>query len=205
MNTSYSTLDLSTYSPAPMSAWGGADETTRADRQERKAAALLSALAGLAVTALHLPSPPVGQSGTRDDYSAGSYPLGASGSFLITNSWSRPAPLPFIEAYSDMLSLLSNEEGWDGVESKPVSRKSVERALDFLSALPPDVPKPEASASSDGTVDWYWRAGSSAATVTFFETGNASYFSVTPAGSVKGKFKASGSIPDELISSLRLL
>ena len=117
----------------------------------------------------------------------------------------RELPQAFAEPYRDMLSLKSFKDGWDGEGSKKVANDSVNAALAFLALLPPDVSPPEASAASDGTVDWYWRKGSMAATVTFYKDRRTAYFALTDAGSVKDAFRLIDKIPAPLIESLRQL
>ena len=116
-----------------------------------------------------------------------------------------PPPLVFATAYLEMLSFKSLEDGWDFVGSKRVSEAAVDNALEFLAILPSTIMPPEASASGDGTVDWYWSSGPSAATVTFFASGRVAYFSMTDAGSVKDTFEFRGTIPGELTESLHQL
>ena len=114
-------------------------------------------------------------------------------------------PQVFAEPYRDMLSLKMFKDGWDGEGSKRIANDSVNTALAFLALLPSDVAPPEASAASDGTVDWYWRKGSKAATVTFYSDRKAAYFALTDAGSVKDAFRLVDKIPAPLIESLRQL
>lgn len=144
------------------------------------------------------------RSGTDIDYSV----LGRLGGGLNELSVASvglmiPVPLQFMSAHVEMLSFCSFEAGWDGEESQRISEEAVTQALLFLGLLPHDIPSPEASPANDGTVDWYWRIGKNAATVTFLKDGTISYFSMTDNGSVNGSFKLNGSIPSELIESLR--
>ena len=114
-------------------------------------------------------------------------------------------PASFVDAFSEMFSFRALLDGWDGHGSKAILDDSVNAALAFLAMLPSDLPPPEASAASDGTVDWYWRNGSKAATVTFYKNRRTAYFALTDAGSVKDAFKLVDKIPDQLIQSLRQL
>jgi len=114
-----------------------------------------------------------------------------------------PDPRPFWNAHYEMDSYRNLEDGWDGVGSLRISPKAIDVALEFLDLLPREVLSPEASASGDGTVDWYWRSDGGAATVTFYEDGLTAYFVMGDGTSVKGSFKFTGSIPDELIKGLR--
>lgn len=116
-----------------------------------------------------------------------------------------PNPDPLLDAYNDMASCRGLEDGWDGVESKSVSAKVVDMALEFLNLLPRDMKSPEASASEDGTVDWYWRSGDNAATVTFYEGGLIAYFVMGVDAGVKGSFEFNSAIPDELMEGLQRL
>ena len=127
--------------------------------------------------------------------------------FSHLNFWRNFKELPqvFAEPYRDMLSLKTFKDGWDGDGSKQIANDSVNAALAFLAMLPSDVAPPEASASSDGTVDWYWRKGSKAATVTFYADRKTAYFALTDAGSVKDAFRLVDKIPAPLIESLRRL
>ena len=113
------------------------------------------------------------------------------------------APLPFVDAHDEMLSNKDLEDGWDDISSTRISSSAVDVALKLLALLPYDLTPPAASASGDGTVDWYWRNGRHAATVTFYPSGRVAYFSMTDVGIVKDSFKFSGSIPAELVESLQ--
>ena len=124
----------------------------------------------------------------------------------LARPWtSKVIPAAFVDAYREMFSFKSLLDGWDGQGSKAILDDSINAALAFLAMLPSDLPPPEASAASDGTVDWYWRNGSKAATVTFYKNRRAAYFAVTDAGSVKDVFQLTDKIPDQLIESLRQL
>jgi|JI7StandDraft_1071085.scaffolds.fasta_scaffold40064_2 hypothetical protein len=124
--------------------------------------------------------------------------------FNIRHSFKK-LPNAFAEPYREMLALKTFADGWDGEGSKQIANDSVNAALAFLALLPSDVPPPEASAASDGTVDWYWRKGSKAATVTFYADRKAAYFALTDAGGVKDAFRLVDKIPAPLIESLRQL
>ena len=120
--------------------------------------------------------------------------------FLIVSSPRRKA-----KAWHEMLSYKGLGDGWDGVESKGISDQTVSIALKFFALLPPDVREPEASASSDGTVDWYWRSGGFGAIVTFFDTGKLVYFAKTDEGEIKGSMIFDNFIPEELVKYLQKL
>lgn len=126
-------------------------------------------------------------------------------SFFDVRHSFKELPQTFVEPYREMLAFKSFKDGWDGEGSKEIANDSVDAALAFLALLPSDVPSPEASAASDGTVDWYWRKGGKAATVTFYNDRKAAYFALTDVGSVKDAFKLADKIPAPLIESLRQL
>ena len=130
---------------------------------------------------------------------------GPTFSYFEVRNTSKELPQVFVEPFREMLALKSLKDGWDGEQSKQISNGSVDDALAFLALLPPDVPPPEASAASDGTVDWYWRKDGKAATVTFYSGRKAAYFALTDHGSVKDAFTLSDSIPTQFIESLRQL
>ena len=111
----------------------------------------------------------------------------------------------FQDSYNEMESYKALKDGWDGVSSESISTEVVDVALEFLKLLPPDVSPPEASASGDGTVDWYWRNDRFAATVTFHQNAKITYFAMTDAKPVKGTFEFDGTVPGDLIESLRRL
>jgi hypothetical protein len=205
MITSPAIDDFSTYKRRPCDVWAGADETQKVERHASEAARLMNVLAGLAVTTLPVFAPHAGWAATFADYSVlGRGMLAPNFSALSPNA-ALPAPLPFIEAHYERLAYRDLEDGWDDISSVGVSRSAADLALKFLALLPSDLKSPEASASGDGTVDWYWRNGRHAATVTFYPNGRVAYFSMTDAGRVKDSFTFSGSIPDELVESLRQL
>ena len=126
-------------------------------------------------------------------------------SYLTRNQKFKEIPAKFADAYREMNAFKALLDGWDGQGSKAILGDSVDDALSFLAMLPSDLPPPEASAASDGTVDWYWRNGPKAATVTFYKDRRAAYFALTSAGSVKDAFQLADKIPAPLIKSLRQL
>jgi len=205
LTSSPAIVDFSTYRRRPVDVWSGADETQTVERQEGERARLMNIIAGLAVTTLPALVPHAGWATTIADYSVlgrGAVHLNYAASAPTA---ALPAPLPFMDSHYEMLSYKALEDGWDDVSSKSISAEAVDAALAFLALLPSDVSAPEASASGDGTVDWYWRNGRCAATVTFYPDGRVAYFAMTDAGRVKDSFKFSGSVPGELVESLRQL
>jgi hypothetical protein len=130
---------------------------------------------------------------------------GATFSYFDIRHGFKELPEAFAEPYREMLSFKTFNDGWDGEGSKQIANDSVNSALAFLALLPSDVAPPEASAANDGTVDWYWRKGNRAATVTFYADRKAAYFALTDAGSVKDAFRLVDKIPAPLIESLRQL
>ncbi len=114
-------------------------------------------------------------------------------------------PIAFADAYREMLSFKKLADGWDGVGSERLFDRSVNTALAFLALLPPDVSAPEASASGDGTVDWFWRNGQYAATITFHKNGRVAYFVLSSEGPEKDAFELTDSVPAKLVESLRRL
>jgi hypothetical protein len=205
MTESMAAVDFSTYRLYPLDIWSGADETKKVERQESEKARLFNVMAGLAVTTLPVLMPHTGWATTLADYSIRGSGVVQLNFATSTPTTALPAPLRFLEAHYEMLSYKALEDGWDDVSSKGISADAVDAALAFLALLPPDVSAPEASASGDGTVDWYWRNGRYAATVTFYPSGRVAYFAMTDAGRVKDSFKFSGSIPGQLVASLRQL
>ena len=197
--------DFSTCKREPVYIWSGADETQKKVRHASESARLLNMMAGVAVTALPVLVSQADWATTVADYSVLGRGMPPPSFAVLSPSTSLPAPLPFVEAHFEMLSYKNLENGWDDISSAGISSTAVYVALEFLALLPSDLTPPEASASGDGTVDWYWRKGRHAATVTFYPSGRIAYFSMTDAGRVKASFKFSGSIPVELIESLRQL
>jgi len=124
----------------------------------------------------------------------------------LERSWTpKEIPIAFADPYREMLSFKKLVDGWDGVGSERLFDRSVNSALAFLAMLPDDVPAPEASASGDGTVDWFWRNGQHAATVTFHKNGRVAYFVLSGEGSEKDAFELTNEIPSKLVESLRWL
>jgi hypothetical protein len=205
LTASQATVDFSTYRRYPAEPWSGADETKKIGRSEGEKARLMNMLAGLAVTTLPVLLPNVASATAIAGYSILGRSIAPLNYAALTPAAAFPAPLPFLDSHFEMLSYKGLKDGWDDVLSERISAESVDIALAFLAVLPPDVPVPEASASSDGTVDWYWRNGRYAATVTFYPDGRVAYFAMTDAGRVKDSFKFNGSVPDELVESLRQL
>lgn len=203
MTASASAVDYATYRRRPVDVWAGADETNRTERQVAGNARLINMMAGLAVTTLPAFLQSLGWTKTHADYSIlGKYvsQVGPATSVPVIPVIS--APLPFVDAYYEMLSYKALEDGWDDFSSKGISAEAVDAALAFLALLPPDISPPDASASGDGTVDWFWRNDGRSAIVTFYPNGLVAYFAKTGAGRAKGRFKFSGSVPEDLVKSL---
>ena len=62
----------------------------------------------------------------------------------------------------DELDLVYEEysnDGWDGFDAIPISSKIVEKAKQFLDALPLSIPAPEIIPEPDGTIGFEWCAG----------------------------------------------
>ncbi len=49
-----------------------------------------------------------------------------------------------------------NEQGWDGYEALPMSKDAVCRAEAFMRALPTNLPMPELTAETDGSIALEW-------------------------------------------------
>lgn len=205
MTASQAIDDFSTYKRRPVDVWAGADETQEDERHASEAARLMNMLAGIAVTTLPVLAPQASWAATLANYSVLGRGMLVPSFAAMSPTGSLPAPLAFLEAHYEMLAYRDLEDGWDDISSVGISRDAADLALEFLALLPADLPPPEASASGDGTVDWYWRNGRHAATVTFYPNGRVAYFSMTDSGRVKDAFKFSGSIPSELVESLRQL
>lgn len=205
MTASLALDDFSTYKRRPVDAWAGADETQELDRHKSELARFMNVFAGFAITTLPALAHQSGWVETLADYSVLGRGMLHSSLSVSSPTAALPAPLPFLEAHYEMLAYRDLEDGWDDISSVGVSRNAADLALEFLALLPSDLNPPEASASGDGTVDWFWRNGRYAATVTFYPNGRVAYFSMTGAGRTKDSFKFNGSIPSELVESLRQL
>lgn len=114
-------------------------------------------------------------------------------------------PVEFADAYREMFSFKTLKDGWDGIGSESVNNASVDAALAFLNLLPTNAPAPEASASADGTVDWYWRSGDHSGIVTFHKNGKVAYFVRSGGKVAKDTFELSSVIPADLITGLQHL
>jgi hypothetical protein len=167
------------------------------------AAAGLTALAFAGGTALPAGTAPENREQITPKYAPQSTDQTAG---LIGWSWtSKVIPIAFADPYREMLSFKKLVDGWDGFGSERLFESSVNAALAFLEMLPQDVPAPVASASGDGTVDWFWRNGQHAATVTFHKNGKVAYFVLSGEGPEKDSFVLTNAIPPKLVESLRRL
>ena len=157
MTASPTMIDFSTYGRRQVDIWSGEDETKKVERQESERALPMNMMTGLDVTALPARASQASWAITIADYSILDRTIdhpsyATSGPTIVP-----PVPLPLKDSHYEMLCYKSLEDGWDDVSSKGISADAVDVALAFLRLLPSDVSAPEASASGDGTVDWYWR------------------------------------------------
>lgn len=112
----------------------------------------------------------------------------------------------FLDAYEEMQEFRRLADGWDGFGSITPSGNVIDAAIDFLRSLPPNAPPPEASASADGTVDWFWRSANGMVTVNFSRERRIAYY-----GKVNGQVAQyaqtfdGSSIPDDLLSVIKLI
>ncbi|MCY4316921.1 MAG: hypothetical protein OXC66_12515 [Roseovarius sp.] len=188
--------DLSTYKRPLVDPWSGADVTNKEARQKNMQAYMRYAVPNAIRTQ-------ASNTTTNADWSINRRGFSNPNHIVSVPQSSPPAPFPFLESHFDMLLYKDLNDGWDDVSSKGVSADAVDTALEFLARLPSHVMAPEASASGDGTVDWYWRNGQYAATVTFYPGDRVAYYAMTEASEAKGSFRFYGSIPGDLAESLR--
>lgn len=195
--------DFSTYLVNGADIWSGADETKKDERIYSHSAGLRNVLFGLVATTIPAILPySDGLFCTQPDFSVLGrtfFPPSMAAHCAKTQT---PVPLTFLDAYNEMLSYRIPEDDLHETNSDQQHLVAINTAISFLALLPPEVSSPEASAAGDGTVDWYWRSGGQAATVTFYENGRIAYFALTDIGTVKDSFKFNGSIPIKLMESL---
>lgn len=143
-----------------------------------------------------------------------SSPKTSSGNnFSISSQQKTSASLPtekvlaehMISAKAEMHSYEALTDGWDGQGSIAPDPSSIDTALEFIDALPFDIFPPEAGATPDGDVEWYWKTKNGVATVSISGR-KISYYVRTRSGHVQGTQALVGqSVPHKLLSSLRLL
>ncbi|WP_175422147.1 PD40 domain-containing protein [Agrobacterium tumefaciens] len=114
-------------------------------------------------------------------------------------------PASFDEAIKEMKSFEMLQDGWDGAGSVKPSRGFIEAATAFVEALPLTAPTPEASASADGAVSWFWDTDEIYATASFSSDGKYAYFARnrvngTKVGGVSETYL--GEIPQEFLEIL---
>ena len=71
------------------------------------------------------------------------------------------------EAYHEMRSYQSLQNGWDGKGSLAPSRTTIESAINFLAAMSDLAPEPHAGVTADGHAEWYWKTTNGTATASF--------------------------------------
>lgn len=112
----------------------------------------------------------------------------------------------FLEAYDEMASFLNLDAGWDGEESIAPSVQAISRAMNYLRALPSDVPAPEATVSADGSVGWFWRSDDVFASVEILNSSVTVFYAEDKrtGQAARGLFKGENpEIPDDLIEIIR--
>jgi hypothetical protein len=95
---------------------------------------------------------------------------------------------------------------WDGAGAEPVSTKTIEKAQEFLSALPSDIPDPDVGPDPDGEVSFDWFAEPDwGVAVALNADGRLSYAAVFGANRAHGTEKFREEIPQQLLQILRRL
>ncbi|MEE9925823.1 MAG: hypothetical protein PBV01_21045 [Brucella anthropi] len=118
-----------------------------------------------------------------------------------------PLPIQFVEAWREMESYKELSDGWDGPNSIKPTIQRIQSAQKFLGLLPPDIRTPEAMASADGTVGWFWRNKNIHAAVEFVAQYKYSYFARTSDKTkvARGKLTFDGvSVPSDLLDIIRV-
>lgn len=85
-------------------------------------------------------------------------------------------PTRYLNAAREMKSYSALEARWDGPGSERPAEETIESALLFLANLPDGLRSPDATASADGTVGWFWKTSDLFASVTFLREGRFSYY-----------------------------
>lgn len=80
-------------------------------------------------------------------------------------------PWQFSEAMAEMREFGYLSAGWDGRGSVAPPIELIDEAIAFLRALPAEMLPPDASASADGTVMWYWDTPRLYASMSFMKAG----------------------------------
>lgn len=95
---------------------------------------------------------------------------------------------------------------WDGAGAEPVSTKTLEKAQEFLSALPSDIPDPEVGSDPDGEVSFDWFAEPDwGVAIALNANGRLSYAAVFGASRAHGTERFREEIPQPLLQILRRL
>lgn len=115
-------------------------------------------------------------------------------------------PTAFQDAVSEMDSYRYLAEGWDGVGSVAAESSLVDAAISFIRAFPLDMAAPEASASADGSVSWFWNTDAVYATISFTRPGRFAFYATEKATGRKarGTGVLDNSVPQEFIDLIKV-
>lgn len=119
----------------------------------------------------------------------------------------KPIAAHFEEAWNEMQEYQSLDDGWDGPESLAPSRSAIAASLSLLKRLPIDVLPPEATASADGAVGWFWKNENIYVSIEFLSSNQYAYFARTADKQKVAKGKVSlevTSIPSTLMEIIRM-
>lgn len=109
-------------------------------------------------------------------------------------------------AVEEMEGYRGMDGGWDGVGSIAPDDATISNAEYFLGLLPYGTTAPEAMASADGDVGWYWKARGSRISVLFESGGKMAYFAQQNGKPVaRGIYSLTGTtaLPADLLDALR--
>lgn len=112
-----------------------------------------------------------------------------------------PDYVPLKRELSEILQDCSNPD-WNGYDSKPIDRVSVQYVCQFLEKLPDDISYPELAAEPNGDLTMVWRKRGYHLVIGIDNTGLITWGGTSSHGHLYGDAKFNSDIPKELTDLL---
>lgn len=113
----------------------------------------------------------------------------------------------YLSALEEMESYRQLQDGWDGLDSVSPKDDVIDDAATFLENLPSGLMPPDATASADGLVGWFWRTPQFYASLTFLGEHRYAYFARSKVSGQSAKgigYADRNSIPNDLLQLLQV-
>lgn len=98
----------------------------------------------------------------------------------------------------------ASQSNWDGYDAQAAQPASVMKAVEFIDALPKNLPTPEIAVDPDGEISFDWYGGvRRQVSISVSPVGVLSYAGMFGSDYVRGKERLQGSLPNHLLDYIR--